>query len=264
MTRSSVANDSGSTEALKVKRCMWCLPAGLVVLLMGLMVQSALAAFVDVQVHQAERLERRWGADPERFEQVGYITVKQYMDRALLLDNGNADFLQMSGRLATWSLSSRVDVITDKKLTNQQVYRKAASNFESSLLERPYWPYVYSEYASLISLRLHQQDSEAQEQNELAQKLTRTWDNALKYGKNEPLIVRNLLTIGFANWHVSSWALKRKTIALFQKSVKSNSVIQREAIGIARLYQHTDVLCQFYQLEGEIPHVLLRECNKYN
>jgi hypothetical protein len=197
-------------------------------------------------------------SDPKQFDRADYDRSQSYIDRGLSwglsLNPVNADYHQMSGRLTGWALAD--------ELTNTS-YNEAVVHFEEAIRARPYWPYAYSDFAGIIALKLPLQSSQ-EGNNDLEPMLNSHWDNALKYGKNEPLIVQNLLNIGFSNWHVSSWELKNKTIALFQASLESNSVIQREAINSARYYQHTQVLCQFYRLEGEVPRPLARECNKYN
>jgi len=239
---------------IRVKRCMWCLPAGLILLLMGLMIQSALAAYADVQVHQAERIERRWVSGSTQFNKADYDRAQAHLNQGLSLNSDNADFHQMSGRLAGWVLADSFSSGT---------YDKAVAHFEASISARPYWPYAYSDFSGIIALKLSLK-SHQKGNDDLELILNSYWDNALKYGENEPLVVQSLLNIGFGNWHVSGWKLKNKTIALFQASLESNSMMQREAINLARYYQFTQVLCQFYRLEGEVPRPMIRECNKYN
>lgn len=226
------------------------------VLFLGLLIESGLSAYSYILSHQSERIENRWINNNGLVDQEAILRANDFVDRSLTLESYNPDLLQLSGRIKIWSLGEASAIHEYQKY----IYDLAASDYEKAIKLRPYWPYAYSEYASLVSVWLSLRELSQTERNHLESKLIGLWGKALQYGKNEPEIIRNLLAIGFGNWSTSSWRLKKKTVDLLKASVKKNPLIERVALKVLTKSAYSKVVCDFYKLTDEVPNSFTKLC----
>ncbi len=235
----------------------------------ALILSSFVDLIADINAHQVERFEKSWLKKKDFISVGDFNQAEKNLRVALSLNSSNPDFLQLFGRLGIWSehvkcsYDGSEDAISSNLLRSDIGCNQGRLNitqeynqffFESQRF-RPYWPYSYADQV-LFSAKHFKASEQARKTFYVS------WDNAVKFGFQEPKVTLTLLAASFELWDELRLKYRMSALRLLRNSLKRNRSLAYQSLDLAIKSGKLSSICLVAQTENEIPDFILNKCSK--